>query len=89
MNKAPNWYSTKICIKVAFNEIRNKQRVLYYLFLFILLVRQKNIFNFDKSKLFSINSIPSVSLVINHIEILSLNNHLLNDRDFINSFDIT
>ena len=66
----------------------NKEFYITYFSLYYLIVK-KSIFNFDKSKLFSINSIPSVSLVINHIEILSLNNHLLNDRDFINSFDIT
>ena len=46
-------------------------------------------FNFDKSKSFLINSIPIVLLVINHIEILPLNNHLFHNRDIIKEFDIT
>ena len=55
----------------------------YYLFV------KKSVFNFDKIKLLLINSIPSALLVINHIEILPLNNHLFNNRDFLKNFDIT
>ena len=52
-----------------------------YLFLFVFLVRQKkNISNFDKSKLFLINSVPIVLLIINHIRILPLDYHLFNNR---------
>ena len=43
----------------------------------------KKIVNFHKSNLFLINSIPIALLVINHIVILPLNNHLFNDRDII------
>ena len=35
------------------------------------------------------NSIPIVLLVMNHTEILPLNNHLFNNRDIIKNFDIT
>ena len=71
----------KYCFEFLYQE--NTYFSLYYLLV------KKSIFNFDKSKLFLINSIPTVLFVINHIEILPLNNHLFNDRDIIKNFDIT
>ena len=67
----------------AFLYQKNSYFSLYYLFV------KKNLFSFDKSKLFLINSIAIVLLVINHIDILPLNNHLFNNRDIIKTFDIT
>ena len=51
--------------------------------------KKKKKFNFDKSKSLLINSIPIVLLVINHIEILLLNNHFFNKRNIVKNFDIT
>ena len=45
-------------------------------------------FKIDKSKSFFINSIPIALSVINYIEMQSLDNHLLNERD-IEIFSIT
>ena len=45
-------------------------------------------FKIDKSKSFFINSIPIALSVINYIEMQSLDNHLLNERD-IEIFGIT
>ena len=59
------------------------------LFPFILLVCKKNVFNFDESKSFLINSVQIVLFVRNHIEMLLLNNQLFNKRDTINIFDAT
>ena len=67
----------------AFLYQKNSYFSLYYLFV------KKNLFSFDKSKLFLINSIAFVLSVINHIDILPLNNHLFNNRDIIKTFDIT
>ena len=61
----------------------------HYFSLYYLFVEKKNIYNFDKSKSFLINSTSIVLLVINHIESLPLNNHLFDKRDIIKVFDIT
>ena len=71
----------KHCFEFLYQE--NTYFSLYYLAV------KKNIFNFDKSKLFWINSIPIVLLAINHIQILPLNNHLFNNIDIIKNFDKT
>ena len=72
-------------LKYCFDFLYQKNTYfsLYYLFV------KKNIFNFDKSKLSLINSIPIMLLVIKHIEMLLLNNHFFNERDIIKIFDIT
>ena len=57
--------------------------------LYITCSSKKKKFNFDKSKSLLINSIPIVLLVINHIEILLLNNHFFNKRNIVKNFDIT
>ena len=81
-------------LKYCFEFLYQKNAFYKYLFIFqyfslYYLFVKKNILNFDKSKLFLINSIPSVLLVINHIEILPLNTYLFNKRDIIKNFDIT
>ena len=49
----------------------------------------KKVFSTWIKDFFLINNIEVVLLVINHIEILPLNNHLFNNRDIIKNFDIT
>ena len=71
----------KYCFEFLYQK--NIYFSLYYLF-----VKKKH-FNFDKSKLFLINSIPIMLLVITRIEISPLNNHLFNKKDIIKSFGIT
>ena len=79
------WFYGNTPLNYCFEFLYKKNTCfsLYYLFV------KKNIFNSDKSKLFLINNIPIVLLVINHIEILLLNNHLFKNRDIIIIFDIT
>ena len=71
----------KYCFEVLYQKYTYFP--LHYLFV------KKNIFNVDKSKSFLRNSIQIVLLVINHIEILPLNNHLFNERDIIKIFEMT
>ena len=72
-------------LKYSFELLYQKSTYFSFNHLFV----KANIFNFYKSKLFLLNGIPIVLLVINHIEILSLYNHLFNNRDIIKNFDVT
>ena len=66
------WFYGNAPLKYYFEFLyqENTYFPLYYFFV------KKSIFNFDKSNLLSINIFPIALLVINHIEILSQNNHL-------------